>query len=109
MNERNKLLLKVMAALRANDGIGSAEEAVETVRALLDAEGAAAEREIELLCGNDGFCDMVVREAEATILTAGLDELVAFAYGDWAEARAAWRRRQRSRFRRPRRLKVKAA
>lgn len=57
---------------------------------------------IEELRGNDGFNDMVVREAEAMILHAPLDDLVVFAYGSWEAARAAWAKKQGARFRRPR-------
>jgi hypothetical protein len=57
---------------------------------------------IEQLRGNDGFSDMVVREAEAMILHAPLDDLVVFAYGSWEAARAAWAKKQGARFRRPR-------
>lgn len=101
-------LAELYRTLRANDGIGTREEAVETVRALLGEEGAADERWRELLRANDGFCDMVVREAEATIIHASIDELVEFAYGDWDEARAAWKRLQRARYSRRRHAGVNA-
>jgi hypothetical protein len=37
---------------------------------------------------------MVVREAEAMIIHATMDDLVEFAYGGWDEAWAVWRRRE---------------
>jgi hypothetical protein len=65
-------------------------------------EVGAEDPAIEQLRGNDGFSDMVVREAEAMILHAPIDDLVIFAYGSWEAARAAWGQRQHARFRRPR-------
>lgn len=65
-------------------------------------EAGAEDPAIEQLRRNDGFSDMVVREAESMILQAPIDDLVIFAYGSWEAARAAWGQRQRSRFRRPR-------
>jgi hypothetical protein len=97
--------------LNGGDAVGGLAD----LYAELSAEGGGAgveERERELLRADDGFCDLVLREAEAQVLHAPIDDVVVFAYGGWAEAQAAWRRRQRSRFRRPRRprrLKVKAA
>lgn len=57
-------------------------------------------REQPALAGNEAFQDMVVRAAEEMILHAPLDDLITFAYGSWEEAQAAWKQRQRSRFRR---------
>jgi hypothetical protein len=60
-------------------------------------------REQQALAGNEGFNDMVVREAEAMILHASLDDLITFAYGSWPAAQEAWKQKQRASFPRSRR------
>ena len=64
---------------------------------------------IEQLRHNDGFSDMVLREVESMYAQAPIDDLVVFAYGSWDVACEAWSKLQRSRFRRPRSGRRKAA